>query len=446
MRARLARRRAPPSAGWWSRSTASGSLRSSAGSRRRPPGADAPRRPHAARVRERALARLPPGAARARPARARELLDLARGHVRGRRAARPGRATSASPGRRSPRWRSPASPRSASSTTCTTTPAATPYADPNELGKAMIAAAARGRDPHHAARHVLPARRDRRAAEPGPARASPTAPPRPGRERVGGARRRPTARASAPRSTASALSTRLACATVAAWAAERERPLARARLRAAGRERGLRRRLRRHPDRGARARRGAQRSASPPCMPRTSTEADIAALGSGAPAVAVCARRPSATSPTGSARPGRWPTRAPRSRSGSDSHAIIDPFEEARAVELDERLASGERGRHDARLRCCGAATAAATPRLGWDEAGAIEAGRARRPGHDRARRRPARRDDRRDRARGGACSPRPPPTSSASSCGGREIVRDGAHLDLDVAAELRESIAAVVS
>src|SRR6185295_10875838 len=31
---------------------------------------------------------------------------------------------------------------------------------------------------------------------------------------------------------------------------------------------------------------------------------------------------------------------------GSDSHAVIDSFEEARAVELDERLASGERGIH----------------------------------------------------------------------------------------------------
>ena len=28
--------------------------------------------------------------------------------------------------------------------------------------------------------------------------------------------------------------------------------------------------------------------------------------------------------------------------------------------------------------------------------------------------------------------------------CGGREIVRDGVHLELDVAGELRESIAAV--
>jgi len=33
---------------------------------------------------------------------------------------------------------------------------------------------------------------------------------------------------------------------------------------------------------------------------------------------------------------------------GSDSHAVIDLFEEARAVELDERLVTGERGHHTA--------------------------------------------------------------------------------------------------
>ena len=50
-------------------------------------------------------------------------------------------ATSPSPARRSPRWRSPGSPSSASSTTCTTRPAATPYDDPNAMGRALIAAA-----------------------------------------------------------------------------------------------------------------------------------------------------------------------------------------------------------------------------------------------------------------------------------------------------------------
>ncbi len=60
---------------------------------------------------------------------------------------------------------------------------------------------------------------------------------------------------------------------------------------------------------------------------------------------------------------------------GSDSHAVIDLFEEARAVELDERLRSGRRGVHPAGslLR---AATVAGHRCLGWDDAGSIEAGR----------------------------------------------------------------------
>jgi formiminoglutamate deiminase len=59
---------------------------------------------------------------------------------------------------------------------------------------------------------------------------------------------------------------------------------------------------------------------------------------------------------------------------GSDSHAVVDLFEEARAVELDERLASGRRGRHHPAdlLR---AATRGGMRSLGWD-GGVIEAGR----------------------------------------------------------------------
>ena len=61
---------------------------------------------------------------------------------------------------------------------------------------------------------------------------------------------------------------------------------------------------------------------------------------------------------------------------GSDSNAIIEPLEEARAVELDERLASGVRGRHsgDELLQ---AATAGGYRSLGWPEGGAIERRRA---------------------------------------------------------------------
>jgi len=59
---------------------------------------------------------------------------------------------------------------------------------------------------------------------------------------------------------------------------------------------------------------------------------------------------------------------------GSDSQAVIDLFEEARAVELDERLATGERGHHSAPelLRM---ATSDGYACLGWPEGGRIEAG-----------------------------------------------------------------------
>jgi formiminoglutamate deiminase len=59
---------------------------------------------------------------------------------------------------------------------------------------------------------------------------------------------------------------------------------------------------------------------------------------------------------------------------GSDSQAVIDLFEEARAVELDERLATGERGRHSA-AELLRAATADGYGCLGWPEGGRIEAG-----------------------------------------------------------------------
>jgi formiminoglutamate deiminase len=59
---------------------------------------------------------------------------------------------------------------------------------------------------------------------------------------------------------------------------------------------------------------------------------------------------------------------------GSDSHAVVDLFEEARAVELDERLASGERGhwRADELLT---AATAAGHTSLGFPDAGLLVPG-----------------------------------------------------------------------
>ncbi len=59
---------------------------------------------------------------------------------------------------------------------------------------------------------------------------------------------------------------------------------------------------------------------------------------------------------------------------GSDQHAMIDPFEEVRGLEMHERLAAGERGRftleelHDA-------GSAAGYASLGWPEGGSIDVG-----------------------------------------------------------------------
>jgi cytosine/adenosine deaminase-related metal-dependent hydrolase len=57
---------------------------------------------------------------------------------------------------------------------------------------------------------------------------------------------------------------------------------------------------------------------------------------------------------------------------GSDQHAVIDLFEEARAIEMGERVVSGERG-------CFTPAELAATlfghAALGWPDAGRLEVG-----------------------------------------------------------------------
>jgi len=59
---------------------------------------------------------------------------------------------------------------------------------------------------------------------------------------------------------------------------------------------------------------------------------------------------------------------------GSDSNAVIDLFEEARAVELDERLASERRG-HWSAATLLRAATGDGHASLGWAEAGRLEVG-----------------------------------------------------------------------
>jgi formiminoglutamate deiminase len=59
---------------------------------------------------------------------------------------------------------------------------------------------------------------------------------------------------------------------------------------------------------------------------------------------------------------------------GSDSHAVVDLFEEARGVEMHERLRAGTRGHHAA-ADLLHAATVAGHECLGWPDAGRIAPG-----------------------------------------------------------------------
>jgi formiminoglutamate deiminase len=129
---------------------------------------------------------------------------------------------------------------------------------------------------------------------------------------------------------------------------------------------------------------------------------------------------------------------------GTDSHALIDFFEEARAVELDERLESGIRGRHSA-AELLRAATAGGYGSIGWPEAGQIAPGALA------------------DLVTVGLKGVRLAGTSPEHAVesvvfaagaadvrdvmvGGEFVVRGGAHLSLDVAAELGEAIAMLPS
>lgn len=124
---------------------------------------------------------------------------------------------------------------------------------------------------------------------------------------------------------------------------------------------------------------------------------------------------------------------------GSDSHAVIDLLEEARAVELDERLATRERGSHSA-VDLLSAATVGGYRCLGYPDGGRIEAGA------------PA------DLVTVGLDSVRLAGTDPGHALesvlfagtaadvehvmvGGRFIVRDGAHVELDVPRELAETV-----
>jgi formiminoglutamate deiminase len=129
---------------------------------------------------------------------------------------------------------------------------------------------------------------------------------------------------------------------------------------------------------------------------------------------------------------------------GTDSHAVIDLFEEARAVELDERLESGIRVGHSA-AELLRAATEGGAAVIGWPDAGRIAPG--------------ALADlvtVALDGVRLAGTSPEHAVESVVFAAGagdvrevmvgGEFVVRDGTHLRLDVAAELGEAIARLPS
>ena len=286
------------------------------------------------------------------------------------------------------------------------------------MGEAVIEAAREAGHPDHPARRLLPARRasggqpDEVQLRFGDGSAAAWA------ERVDGLRAGPGCAGSARRSTASARSTRRRRPSVAAWARERAAPLhAHVSEQPAENEDCLAR-ARAHPGRAAGRSRARWTSASPRSTPPTSPRPTSAC--SARPAASVCLCPTTERDLADGIGPARRLADAGAALClGSDSHAVIDLFEEARAVELDERLATGVRGHHPAagllRGGDRGRARGARLARGGPDRAGG--AGRPGRPsgstrvrlaGHGaRARprlgrvRRRRRRRPRRDRAAG---------------------------------------------
>lgn len=102
-------------------------------------------------------------------------------------------------------------------------------------------------------------------------------------------------------------------------------------------------------------------------------EPEVVQLGSGATAVCMCPTTErflaDGIGPAGALAAAGSPIVL-----GTDCHAVVDPFEEMRALELDERLATGHRGLFPA-VRLLEAATSAGHAALGWPGAGRIAPG-----------------------------------------------------------------------
>jgi formiminoglutamate deiminase len=126
---------------------------------------------------------------------------------------------------------------------------------------------------------------------------------------------------------------------------------------------------------------------------------------------------------------------------GSDSQSVIDLFEEARAVELDLRLGTLVRGSIGA-PELAGAITANGYDSLGWPEGGRIARGSLAdlvTVGLDSVRLAGTRPED----ALAAVIFAGAAPDVRTLHVGGQVVVRDGCHVDLDVAGELASAIGA---
>ena len=129
---------------------------------------------------------------------------------------------------------------------------------------------------------------------------------------------------------------------------------------------------------------------------------------------------------------------------GSDSHATVDILTEARTVELDQRAVTHDRGVFDAEA-LASMATSAGYQALGWPDGGTLEAGALAdftTVGLDSVR-----------LAGAGTDNVLPAVIFAANSedvhhlvVGGKAVVRDGAHSNIDVAAELAAAISEVTA
>ena len=172
------------------------------------------------------------------------------------------------------------------------------------------------------------------------------------------------------------------------------------------------------------------------------TGADVAALGTAAVSACICATTERDLA-DGIGPTDELVAQGVRLCVGSDSHAVIDPFEEMRAIELDERLRSGRRGTHAA-IDLLRAATVNGHRSLGWEDAGVLAIG--------------ARADlvaVRLDSVRTAGVSDDAALETAAFAAtaadvtdvvvDGRHLVVDGRHTTIDVATELGEAIWAVL-